>query len=596
MGTWSIILMLKTLFFHPLGPALILALGGLLIHFWGGLDRARSAPTAVRVPFPFFRGQLGSAGDWRITAIPFAILVTAGAAYDLLRLRWTAAGMASSTALTNLRWQWQPLTVAGSELNWRLDGWNWLVAFLLLLLVASALLLQDSASDTRRARHTLWLGAAALAFVLSDNVITLASCWVLLDATLALRMGAGEDKEPAGRVWSMLSLSGLLVLLVLLLLGENGIRTTLSAGLYDRIELGVLWLAAMIRAGVYPFHLWLTPHGKLEAGDRVALHLIAPMTGLWLLARVHQIAGPGWLRHPEWAALGSLALLGSALAAWTAEEREVAWRWLAINRASLVVLTAYIADLAGPQALVWALVSFGLGLALLAAGQVVRQRWGWSWPVWLGALTVWGLPGTPGFLARFALVLPVQISGALLLFGIITVAEILLVATLWQLANGPQVPVVALNTNPRRLSPAAFGPASLFGFGALVILLAVPVVAWGLLPTQLGALLGLKAGGTMPTLLQAIAEARRSVWAVLVISGGLGAALGITRRRIFSGMRGWQQGISAIVGLEWLYQAIGAGFATAGAALRYFAVLGEGEGYLGWLLLAGLILWVLLRT
>jgi hypothetical protein len=61
------------------------------------------------------------------------------------------------------------------------------------------------------------------------------------------------------------------------------------------------------------------------------------------------------------------------------------------------------------------------------------------------------------------------------------------------------------------------------------------------------------------------------------------------------GMRGWQEGIRTLVGLEWFYQAIGFGFALVGSGLRYFATLGEGEGYFGWLLLAGLILWVLLR-
>ena len=32
----------------------------------------------------------------------------------------------------------------------------------------------------------------------------------------------------------------------------------------------------------------------------------------------------------------------------------------------------------------------------------------------------------------------------------------------------------------------------------------------------------------------------------------------------------------------------------AGGGLQYFATLGEGEGYLGWLALAAFILWVLL--
>ncbi len=66
-------------------------------------------------------------------------------------------------------------------------------------------------------------------------------------------------------------------------------------------------------------------------------------------------------------------------------------------------------------------------------------------------------------------------------------------------------------------------------------------------------------------------------------------------RRIFGNMRGWQGLIYQVVGLEWLFQAVGGALALFAGALRYFASLGEGEGYVGWLLVAGLVLWMLLR-
>jgi hypothetical protein len=35
--------------------------------------------------------------------------------------------------------------------------------------------------------------------------------------------------------------------------------------------------------------------------------------------------------------------------------------------------------------------------------------------------------------------------------------------------------------------------------------------------------------------------------------------------------------------------------ALVGSVVKYFSVLGEGEGYVGWLLLACAVLWLLLR-
>src|SRR5512133_2216693 len=104
--------MIKAVFLHPLGPSLILALGGLLL-----------------LPLRHRRRVLGRDADrW---ALPLAFLFAFIAGMLLLWLRRGYDG-----AVSVLHWAWQPLTVAGSALDWRMNGWNWLAALLVLCVAA----------------------------------------------------------------------------------------------------------------------------------------------------------------------------------------------------------------------------------------------------------------------------------------------------------------------------------------------------------------------------------------------------------------------------------------------------------------------------
>jgi hypothetical protein len=585
-------MILKSLLLQPLGPALVLAIAGILL----ALARRLGLSAAT-----WAGAQAGRPDRWlprlHLLRLPFALLALLPAALILV---WSRRAGVDAV----LAWQWQPLTVAGSTLEWRLNGWNWLIAALILLLTAVALLLDEERPRPPDARvgpgrergqrldllgteieRTIWLAAGALVFVCSANVLTLACSWVVLDAMLVFRLRPGIGPEPAGRAWGLLTLAAMLLLLLLVFLGESGLRASLTGQVFTPGELAILWVLALIRTGVYPLHFWLTGPGNTRRSERIAMALIVPTAGLWLLVRVHDLAGANWLRRPEWAALGALALLGTALVAWTTEDEAWRWRWIALNRGGLVVMAAYVAGLSGPEALIWPVIAFVLGCALLSVGHAAAVQTGIRTFAWLPAFFIWGFPGTPGFLARTGLVFPTELPVAVPLFGLVLLAEVLLVAALWQAA------VSAVPAAPRPSRPGSLALRPLLAF----VLLIVPLLAWGFNPRFLAGFIGSPEGEAFRSLGSMIAGARRSVWAGLFLSAALGVPLGLFRRQVFGQMRGWENAITEVVSLDWLYQGIVAGLTFLGNGLRYFAVLGEGEGYLGWLGLAALILWVLLR-
>ena len=124
----------------------------------------------------------------------------------------------------------------------------------------------------------------------------------------------------------------------------------------------------------------------------------------------------------------------------------------------------------------------------------------------------------------------------------------------------------------------------------------MPVLLWGIWPRQPLALAGLVGAGQLPlTLGAALGRAGAGVWGSLAISGLAGVALGWLHPRVFAYMRGWQETISTVVSLDWLYRGLIFALQSAGDGLAYFARLSEGEGYVGWVVLAALVLWVLLK-
>jgi hypothetical protein len=130
---------ITALLMHPLGPALILGLGGLVVALSRRViaDPRQQAGAATSAQFQV---SLRRARPGSLLRALFSILV-ACAALVLLFLLWERPGHGTLT------WTWQPLTVAGSALRWELDGWNGLASILILLLTVTALVLIEYGDD-----------------------------------------------------------------------------------------------------------------------------------------------------------------------------------------------------------------------------------------------------------------------------------------------------------------------------------------------------------------------------------------------------------------------------------------------------------------
>ena len=537
----------------PLGPALVLFFGALAL-----------------VLFP------RRTSTWLSRSA--AIVVALAALGRMIVLRSSVVG-------PGVGWAWQPPVVAAGEIAWVGDGWAWLVGILLLTEALVALLLEEAEGRRPRSVYiaTLLLTAACLLFVFSANLLTLTVAWVLMDLALALRAGPVARPGVAVRAWGINSLGTWLLLVALLAAGPAAARLAPLTGPLPQLSRTIVVVLALLRLGAYPLHLWRDPRAAQELGPAVALFLLAPTTGLWLLGRAAALGQSGWLLNSQWEALGVLALIGSALAAWTEPDDARSVGWILINRASLGLLAVVLYPAGGTAAVTWPLISLALGGAALLIGRASEVRWGWHLPVIVAIAALFGIPFTSGFplrsgLATLGLAPP---TGNLVLWIGLLLADSLLVAALlrsWQAARAAN--------NPR--------PVTVVRVLAAALLVVPPLLVAGLRPPLVARLIGLDPMifGFAPAsqLLQVRWPAVR--WG-LFVPLVLGALLTWGRARIFTGLRGWQMAVTAVVSLEWVYRGGRRTAAIIASGLRGAVAIVEGEGYWGWLVLAGLVIWVL---
>lgn len=561
MLDFTFVVSISEVIYSPVGPALILLFGAaveVLIGRW------------VRRP------------GW-LTGLALAFLGIAV---------WLFVGLRTEPIVPTFSRPWQPPLQTGTNLVWVGDGWNWYLSGLLLLLGAVGILLDlnrvaSNGSNMSRRVHSslavhLSVLAAGLLFVGSGNVLTTMLTWVLLDLFIILRgtvhseatLEAGGFQTPQHQARGLSLLGALLLLIGLLPAGPLGPSQALSGGELPPETAGLMLLAALIRAGIYPFHLWLFPadRRRVEVSDRLLDHMVPVLCGLWLLGWTVALGREYIHMQPDIVALLCLSLLGSAVAAWTAKEQAYFTTFVLVTSAGLVALTGALAYSLGPEGLIWPTTAFALGGALWLVGEEVYETWGWQIPVSVGALALAGVPFTPGFLTQPALARMLRPDPLFLaLFGAFVVAQSFQIAAL--LRSWSDVD---------RKGPAVLQPAVVVRLLAATIALLVPLGTIGFLPRIAAGLASMQ--DAIPPMLgnppSVVAE--MPVWIAVVTPLLLGIGLVITRPALWSAFGGVLDRIGVFARLEWLFQLTWWIIDRISDAWGRALLTVEGAGYVGW--------------
>ncbi|MBK8046857.1 MAG: hypothetical protein IPK16_06865 [Anaerolineales bacterium] len=559
--------------FSPIGPVLVLLAGALVELLAGRWLRRPGALTAIALAFAGF------------------------ATVIFLSLQF-------QNVIPTFSQPWRPLLQNPTNLLWIADGWNYYVAGLILLLGSLGILLDRSpAPAPGRASHlpallaaNLTVLAASILFVNSGNLLTVLLTWVFLDLAILLRAAAeptGEgDVELGKRLRNnetrVLSLIGAVLLLIgLLPAGATGPALELARGTAPVETLILMLAAAAIRAGIYPFHLWLLPRARsqLNMSERLLDQMVPVLGGLWLFGWTFKLGAAALMQTPWVLGLLTLMLLLAAIAAWTAEDQLHHVTFVLIGSAGLAVLVGALADNPGPAGMLWAVTAFALGGGLWLVGDQAWRAWGWQLPVSIGALALAGVVFTPGFLSMPA-VAKLITNGPLFwpVFVVYVLAGSVQVAALLRSWSMPEF--VANHTMTRDYVARLL---------AAILALGLPLAIAGILPAFAETVAGIP--NAIPASLgdPPSAVAAPQVWVVMVLPLLLGLGLVWLRPRLWPELREWPNRVSRFTQLEWFFR-------FAMWSIDRLALIGEnglrvveGAGYVGWVLAFVLLALLLVR-
>lgn len=559
------------LLISPVGPSLLLVLGAivsLIVGRW------------LRRP------------EW---LAGLALLFTAMAGWLLLFLRSQLA------VVPTFSLPWRPILQVGTNLYWVGDGWNWYIAGLVLLLGGLGILLDlnsDYVHQGRRIHASLAVQlavlAAAILFVSSGNLLTAILTWVLLDVCILLRSTTRPlvidpaDTTPPANHRGLSLIGAMLLLIALLPAGPTGPGQEFQNGTLPVESVLLLALAALIRAGVYPFHIWLLPERRspINVAERLLEHMVPTLCGLWLLGWTYGLGRDYILLRLDVLALFLLMLLGSAIAAWTANNENEHHSFVLIASAGLAALTGALTYNEGPSAMIWPTTAFALGGGLWLVGERVWRGWGWTVPVSIGALTLAGVPLTPGFLAQPSLA-RLWAPGTViqLLFVVYVIAQSFQVAALLRSWEDVE------RGEPIDPYPGARGRLLLAS-----VALGLPLAITGFLPRAVAALASMP-NAIPPTLGDppSVVAKQGAIWLTVAAPLLLGYGLVWLRPKIWHIIGGSAHRLHAFIQLHWLFDYGWFGLQYASELWGNVTRVVEGAGYMGWLLVFALIGYLLMH-
>lgn len=460
--------------------------------------------------------------------------------------------------------------------------------------LASALV--ATSEETPLQPPALLLTGCLLAFLWSANLLTALLLWAAMDGALAwLIWRASPAHRRARRLVLALvsSVFGVLVLsMAAVLLAHLRHTTFLAVEALPLPVLLLLWLAAAVRLGLYPLHLWL-PFRQRQAPLYAAVGALPFLAGTYLLVRARlAFLGPVPAAGLV-SGLAALSLLVAGILAWRSRYR-AGGSPLYVFHGAWVAAGGAIGSPLGPAAALWQGIFFPLGLAVWAAAERARQvelgRWGGrlARAVRLAALgSLAGLPPAAAFLSRWIPLHEAIASGRYWLLAAAALGGSLLLLSLRrELDEGPAFPLPLGAPLPASRAMAA------------LLLVGLPFVLVGLQPLllagQLAYILGEQAAFSLAGLVRGVDQRIGAlIMFVLLVPVLAARELGSFLHREPAVPRA--EALGAHLHLDWLYRAIWRAFLGAAGALRAMTRFLEGEGFVGWVILAGIFLALILQ-